>query len=139
MKPFYAVLVLLVASSVTALAEPKTFRNEGLKTLTVVTLDVEKNKVTGTFATAEYGEEPAEKYRFSGEVIPTPKGKQGVYMRVRFEGTVPYSLPPRVKTIEWFLKIVEHRAHLFIPMQERSYERKTPKWIVSNVEFISEE
>ena len=139
MKQIHAVLVLLVASSVTALAEPKTFRNEGLKTLTVVTLDVEKNKVTGTFAAAEYGEVPAEQYRFSGEVIPTREGKQGVYMRIKFEGTVPYSLPPGVKTIEWFLKIVEHRAHLFIPMQERSYEGKTPKWIVSNVEFVPEE
>jgi hypothetical protein len=30
---------------------------------------------------------------------------------------------------------VNHRAHLFIPMWERSYTKKTPKWIVSDVEF----
>jgi hypothetical protein len=137
MNRFVAVLILIITSGITASAEPKTFRNEGLKLSTVVVLDVQKHRVTGTFAASEYGEEAEQKYPFTGEVIATKKDKHGVYMRIRFDGTVPYSPPPRSKTIEWFLKIVNHRAHLFIPMQERSYEGKTPKWIVSDVEFIS--
>ena len=34
---------------------------------------------------------------------------------------------------------MNHRAHLFIPMWERSYTKKTPKWIVSDVEFIPDD
>ena len=131
-------VALWLLSTLPLAAEPKTFRNEGLKTLTVVTLDVQKDKVSGTFASAEYGEDP-ERHHFTGEIIPTPKGKKGVYMRIKFEDTVPYSVPPGVSRIEWFLKIVDHRAHLFIPMQERSYEGKIPKWIVSDVEFVPRE
>jgi len=128
--------VILLVSVLSLAAEPKTFQNEGLKTVTIVTLDVQKSKVSGTFASAEYGEKPEAQHHFAGKIIPTPKGKKGVFMRIQFEGAVPYSAPPDVKTIDWFLKIVDHRAHLFIPMQERSYEGKTPKWIVSDVEFV---
>jgi hypothetical protein len=56
-------------------------------------------------------------------------------MVVRFEGPAPYDPPPGTKVLRWYLRIVEHQAHLFIPMQERSYTGKSPKWVVSEVEF----
>jgi hypothetical protein len=130
------VVAFLLSSAFAVSAEPKTFRNGGLKNETVVTLDVRGKKVTGTFASSEYDEKTAAKHSFSGEIVPTPKGKSGVYLQIRFEGDVPYSPPREAKVLEWYLKIVDHRAHLFIPMQERSYEAKAPKWIVSNVEFL---
>lgn len=128
-------LGLFLATALSVLAEPKTFRNEGLKNEIVVRLDVQGKKVSGTYASAEYGEEAVPR-AFSGEVVPAPKGKRGVYMQVRFEDDIPYSPPPDAKVLRWYLKIVDHRAHLFIPMQERSYTGKTPKWVVSDVEFL---
>ena len=116
-------------------AEPKTFRNEGLRNGILVRLDVQGKKVSGTFASDEYGDTSVP-HVFIGEVIATPKGKRGVHMRIRFEGNIPYSVPPEVKELLWYLKIVDHKAHLFIPMQERSYAGKTPKWVVSDVEFL---
>jgi hypothetical protein len=44
-------------------------------------------------------------------------------------------MPPKARTLIWFLKIVNHRAHLFVPMQERSYEGDIPRWVVSDVEL----
>ena len=52
-----------------------------------------------------------------------------------FAGDPPYTVPPKTKTLIWHLKIVNHRAHLFIPMQERSYESKTPRYIVVDEEL----
>jgi hypothetical protein len=132
-------LLLLFASAFTVSAEPKAFRNEGLKNETLVTLEVQGKKVTGIFVSSEYDEGSATKHVFSGEIVPTPKGKHGVYMHIRFEGDVPYSPPSDATVLQWYLKIVDHRAHLFIPMQERSYEAKTPRWIVSDVEFLPAE
>ena len=129
-------LSLVLVGRFAGLAETTTFRNEGLKNETVVTLSVDGKKVNGSFLSSEYGEEPAVEHRFTGEIIPTPNGKRGVYMRIRFTGEVPYSAPPATKVLKWYLRIVDHRAHLFIPMQERSYEERTPKWIVSDVEFV---
>jgi hypothetical protein len=130
--------MLSLALVLAAEAEPKTFRNEGLKTEIVVTLDVQGEKVTGTWASSEYGDNPSPTQSFSGEVIPTPKGKTGVYMHVRFPDKPPYDPPPGIKVLRWYLRIVNHSAHLFIPMQERSYEGKNPKWVVSDVEFLPE-
>jgi hypothetical protein len=129
---------LLVAWAFTAVAETTTFKNEGLKNEAVVRLTVEGKKVNGTFASSEYGEEPATQQRFTGQIIPTPRDKHGVYMQIRFDGDIPYSAPLGTKVLEWYLKIVDHRAHLFIPMQERSYEAKTPKWIISDVDLVPE-
>lgn len=130
-----AATVFLIAS-LTVLADPTTFRNEGLKIETVVRLNVEGKKVSGTYESSEYDEEPRVSYRFSGRIIPAPKEKGGVYMHIKFDGSpVPYPAPPGIKSLLWHLKIVDHRVHLFIPMQERSYDGKTPKWVVSEVEF----
>ena len=76
---------------------------------------------------------------FTGEVVPAPKGKSGVYMEIHFSGKVPYSPPPKAKALRWSLRIVNHRAHLFIPMEEQDYTGKTPKWVVSDVEFAPED
>jgi hypothetical protein len=127
---------LLLASVLAVSAETKTFRNEGLKNETIVTLDIQGKTVTGTFVSSEYTEETTTKHVFSGEIVPNPKGDRGVCMRIRFDRDVPYSAPPGAKVLRWYLKIVDYQAHLFIPMQERSYESKTSKWIVSEVEFL---
>lgn len=103
----------------------------------MITLDVQDKRVTGTFESSKYGEN-AVKETFTGEVIPTPEGKSGVYMEIHFPGKVPYSPPSHAKSLRWSLRIVNHRAHLFVPMWERSYEGKTPKWVVSDVEFTPE-
>ena len=100
----------------------------------MITLDVEGKRVTGTFESSQYGEN-AVREKFKGEVVPTPKEKSGVYMEIHFSRKVPYSASPQAKGLRWSLRIVNHRAHLFIPMWERSYTKKTPKWIVSDVEF----
>ena len=105
---------------------------------TIVTVDVQGERVTGTFRSSEY-DENAETKTFTGEVVPTPKGKRGVYMEIHFSGTVPYSPPPQAKTLRWNLRIVNHRAHLFIPMEEGDYTGKTPKLVVSDVEFMPED
>ena len=137
MKLAFAFAILL-ATGLRVSAKPTTFKNSGLKTETVIILDVQGKGVTGTFETSEYGEN-AVRERFTGEVVPTPKGKSGVYMEIHFAGKVPYSPPPQAKALRWSLRIVNHRAHLFIPMEERSYTGKTPKWVVSDVEFAPED
>lgn len=129
---------ILLATGLCASAKPTTFKNSGLKIETVIMLDVQGKHVTGTFESSEYGEN-AITQTFTGEVVPTPKGKSGVYMEIHFSGKVPYSSPPQAKGLHWTLKIVNHRTHLFIPMEERSYTGKTPKWVVSDVEFASED
>jgi len=131
-------LAILLATGLCVSAKPTTFKNSGLKTETVITLDVQGKRVTGTFESSEYGEN-AVKEMFTGEVVPTPKGESGVYMEIHFSGKVPYSPPPQANVLRWSLRIVNHRAHLFIPMEERSYEGKTPKWVVSDVEFAPED
>jgi hypothetical protein len=116
------------------LAAPITFKNEGLKDVIVVVLDVKEKTATGTFASHEY-DAASRETPFTGKVIATPKGKTGVYLEIHFAGDPPYNIPPKSKTLIWFLKIVDHRAHLFIPMQERNYESKTPHWVVDDVEL----
>ena len=129
---------ILLATGLCVSAKPTTFKNSGLKTETVITLDVQGKRVTGTFESSNYGENAVTE-TFTGEVVLTPKGKSGVYMEIRFPGKLPYSLPPQAKTLRWNLRIVNHRAHLFIPMEEQSYTGKTPKWVVSDVEFAPED
>jgi hypothetical protein len=137
MKLVFAFAILL-ATGLCVSAKPTTFKNSGLKTETVITLDVIGKRVTGTFASSEY-DENAVRDAFTGEVVPAPKGKSGVYMEIHFSGKVPYSPPPKAKALRWSLRIVNHRAHLFIPMEEQDYTGKTPKWVVSDVEFAPED
>ena len=136
MKLAFAVPIPL-ATVLYVSAKPTTFKNSGLKTETVITLDLQGKRVTGTFESSEYGENSVTQ-AFTGEVIPTPKGKSRVYMKINFSGKVPYSLPPKAKALSSSLRIVNHRAHLFIPMEERSDTGKTPKLVVSDGEFVRE-
>lgn len=131
---FLVAVVLALFSGSYALAKPTTFRNGGLKNEIVVELDVVGSDARGTFNSHPYDEDGV-KVPFTGNVIPTPKGKSGVYLEIKFASAPPYDVPPDAKTLIWRLKIVNHRAHLFIPMQQRSYEGKTPKWIVADVEL----
>src|SRR5215467_10092565 len=137
MKRAFA-FAILVATGVCVSAKPTTFKNSGLKTETVITLDVKGKRITGTFESSEYGENAVTE-TFTGKVVPTPQGKSGVYMEIHFSGKVLYSPPPQAKTLRWSLRIVNHRAHLFIPMWEQDYTGKTPKWVVSDVEFEPED
>ena len=133
MKFVFAFLILLF-TGLRVSAEPTTFKNSGLKVETVIVLNVHGKAVTGSFESSEYGDN-AIKETFTGKVIPASTGKSGVYMEIHFSGKVPYSPPAEAKVLRWSLRIVKHRAHLFIPMTEQSYTRKTPKWVVSDVEF----
>jgi hypothetical protein len=130
------VVALLVPAEL-SFASPTTFKNEGLKVETIVVLDVTGKAAKGTFRSHEYDadEGGGAGVPFTGKVVPTPKGKTGIYLEIQFAGTPPYNVPPKAKTLVWFLKIVKRRAHLFIPMEERSYEGDTPRWIVSDVEL----
>lgn len=125
--------LLFLAGSLSA--APTTFRNAGLKNETIITLEVTGGTATGTFVSYEYGEDIGPATPFTGKVIPTPKGKRGVHLEINFAGAPPYSAPPDAKSLIWHLKIVKGRAHLFVPMQQRSYESAPPKWIVTDVEF----
>ena len=118
-----------------ALAAPTTFENKGLKWVIVVALDVNGETATGNYKTHEYDPDSAGPGTpFKGKVIPTPKGKEGIYLEIKFDGKVPYTAPPGAKKLIWHLTIVDHRVHLFIPMQERSYEGNT-HWVVDDVEL----
>jgi len=76
---FAFVLAILLSTELCIFAKPTTFKNSGIKAETVITRDVQGNRVTGAFESSEYGENAVEQ-TFTGEVVPTPKGKIGVYM-----------------------------------------------------------
>jgi hypothetical protein len=125
----------LLSTSVNVFAEATTFRNGGLKNETIVTLDVKGKRASGTFVSYEYGDDIPPATPFTGKVIPTPKGRRGVFLEISFAGQSPYAAPPGAKALIWNLKIVKGRAHLFIPMHQQSYESTPPKWVVADVEF----
>ena len=120
-------------------AEPTTYRNGGLKNETIVTLEVKGKAATGTFVTYEYGEEIPAATPFTGKVIPTPKGKRGVFLEISFAGAPPYAAPPEAKSLTWYLKTVNRRSHLFVPMHQRSYDTTPPKWVVADVKLEPDE
>lgn len=132
-----ACAVLLTAA--TAFAEATTFRNGGLKNESIVTLEVKGKTATGTFVSYEYGAEIPPATPFTGKVIPTPKGKRGIYLEIRFQAQPPYAAPPEAKSLVWYLKTGNRRSHLFIPMHQQSYESTPPKWVVADVEFEPDE
>jgi hypothetical protein len=55
MKLAFAVAILL-ATGLCVSAKPTTFKNSGLKTETVITLDLQGKRATGAFESSEYGE-----------------------------------------------------------------------------------
>ena len=133
-----AICAFLFAGS-TVFGEATTFRNGGLKNESIVTLEVKGKTATGTFVSYEYGEEIPPPTPFTGKVIPAPKGKRGVYLEIKFAAQPPYAAPPEAKSLVWYLKIVNRRQHLFIPMHQQSYESTPAKWVVADVEFEPDE
>jgi hypothetical protein len=138
-------LFSLLASAALVQAEPVTFVSGGLKEELVVELEVTGKKATGNFRKSEYDRESAMPVNFTGTVVPTPKGRTGVFLEITFDpkklegAKAPYNAPPKVDKLVWQLRIVKGRTHLFIPMQMRSYEGKTPKWIVDDWELAPED
>ena len=129
-----AICTLLCAGA-NVLAEPTTYRNGGLKNETIVTLDVKGKTASGTFVTYEYGDEIPPSTPFTGKVVLTPEGKRGIFLEISFAGAPPYSTPSEAKSLLWHLKTVKGQTHLFIPMQQRSYDTTPPKWVVADVEL----
>lgn len=128
-------LAAVFTNTTSALAEPTTFRNGGLKNETIVTLEVKGKTATGTFVSYEYGENIPPATPFTGKVVATPKGKRGTYLEITFAGKAPYATPPEAKALIWHLKTVKGASRLFIPMHQQSYESTPPKWIVADVEL----
>jgi hypothetical protein len=123
-------------------AETPCFRIEGLKHVETVHLDVTGSRASGDYLVDEYGQN-AKRFRFSGNVIPTPAGKNGVYLAITFnkedldEGQqAPYQLPPGTQQIVWVLRIVDHRAHLFISINERIYDTVPAHYAVAELEYL---
>jgi hypothetical protein len=140
----FAFLAIFFASAAFAVAEPVIFVSGGLKEELVVELDVTGKLASGNFRKSEYERERAVPMNFTGKVVPTPKGKTGVFLKITFDPKklqgekAPYNAPPKVDSLVWQLRIVQGRAHLFIPMQMRSYEGKT-RWIVADCELKPED
>jgi hypothetical protein len=119
-------------------AKETTFVNHGLSMDTIVVLDVSGKTAKGTFRSeANNTDEKHGPVSFAGKVIPTPKGKRGVYLEIQFTGEPPYDTRDLLP-LTWRLKIVDHRAHLFIPVHQRNYEGRTPRWEVSEMELEPE-
>jgi hypothetical protein len=111
-----------------ALAKETTFANHGLSMDTYVVLDVSGKTAKGTFrSAANNSDEKHGPTAFTGKVIATPKGKKGIYLEIHFDGEAPYNTK-NLLPLTWHLKIVDHRAHLFIPVHQRNYEGRTPRW-----------
>ena len=135
--PVAAALALLLAS-MSVLAKPTTFESHNVRYQWSVTLDVSGKIAKGTFIVDDTTADDAERrttVAFTGKVIPTPKGKKGVYLEMQFAEEPPYNNPRPGKRIIWYLKIVQGRAHLFIPMQVQNEETRPYSWIVADIEF----
>ena len=122
-----------------AFAKETTFVNHGLSMDTTVVLDVTGKTAKGTFSSkANNSDETHGPTAFTGKVIPTPKGKKGIYLQIKFAAEAPYDTR-NLEPLTWRLKIVDHRAHLFIPVHQRNYEGRTPRWEVSDMELEPDE
>ena len=129
-----AIAVFLLATGA-AFAKETTFVNNGLSMDTIVVLDVTGKIAKGTFSSkANNRDEAHGPTAFTGKVIATPKGKKGIYLQIKFDGEAPYDTRDLLP-LTWHLKIVDHRAHLFIPVHQRNYEGRTPRWEVSDMEL----
>ncbi|MEY2565201.1 MAG: hypothetical protein QOH88_3394 [Verrucomicrobiota bacterium] len=128
-----AIAFFFVATTV--FAKQTLFKNAGLSQEIIVALDVTEKSASGTYGSHEYGEAAEPARRFTGRVIPPPAGEKGVYLEIHFAGAIPYQAPPGTTWPIWHLKMVNHRAHLFIPMTQKSYEGNTPTWVAAEVEL----
>jgi hypothetical protein len=132
------VLLSLFLASSTVLAKPTKFFCGGLSYDWSVTLDVSGKTAQGTYSCFDNrggNQDPAPDIPFTGKVIPTPKGKRGIYLEVKFAGETPYDVKPKKAPLIWHLKIVDHRAHLFIPMVLRNFETVPAKFEMMDLEL----
>jgi hypothetical protein len=129
------VLVALFFGNTDLFAKQTLFKNAGLSQEIIVALDVTEKSASGTFGSHEYGEAAEPARRFTGRVIPPPEGERGVYLEIHFAGAIPYQAPAGTTWPIWHLKMVNHRAHLFIPMRQKSYEDESPTSVVADVEL----
>jgi len=111
---------ILLATGLCVSASPTTFKNSGLKTETVITLDVEGKRVTGTFESSEYGENGVRE-KFKGEVVPTPKG---ALQRIASSERLALESEDRESSRTSLYSHVGAELH-----------QEDAKWIVSDVEF----
>lgn len=117
-------------------AKPTDFACHGLSYSWFVTLDVSGKTAKGTYRRSDNRSDEAQgPVLFTGKVIPTPKGKRGVYLEIKFAGETPYQMPAKKGPLIWNLKIVDHRAHLFIPMVLRNFETTPAKFELMELEL----
>lgn len=134
-KSLKIVIALFFLATGVAFGKETTFVNHGLSMDTTVVLDVTGKTEKGTFASkANNTDEAHGPAAFTGKVIKTPKGKKGIYLQIEFAGEAPYDTRDLLP-LTWRLKIVDHRAHLFIPVHQRNYEGRTPRWEVPEMEL----
>jgi hypothetical protein len=118
------------------LAKPTDFECHGLSYSWFVTLEVSGKTAKGTYRRYDNRvDETQGPVPFTGKVIPTPKGKRGVYLQVQFAGETPYQMPDKKTPLIWRLKIVDRRAHLFIPMVLRNFESVPAKFELTDLEL----
>ena len=131
------IVIALVALFFTTdlFAKQTLFKNAGLSQEIIVALDVTEKTASGTYGAHEYGEAAEPARRFTGRVIPPPEGEHGVYLEIHFAGAIPYRAPAGTTWPIWHLKMVNHRAHLFIPMRQKSYEGEAATGGVADVEL----
>ena len=136
----HLLLVVLLFISDTLFAKPTNFACHGLKYDWYVTLDVSGKTASGTYKEDDNGvEERGPAIPFTGKVIPTPKGKRGVYLEIKFAGETPYQIRPKTAPLIWHLKIADHRAHLFIPMVLRNFETVPATFEMTDLELEPED
>jgi hypothetical protein len=130
----------LVLASSSLLAKPTNFESHGLSYSWFVTLDVSGKTAKGTYRRYDNTvDKTLGPVPFTGKVIPTPKGKRGVYLEIKFAGETPYDIKPKNAPLIWRLKIVDHRAHLFIPMVLRNFEAVPAKFEMMDLELEPDE
>lgn len=130
------VLLSLVLASGTVLAKPTNFFCGGLSYDWTVTLDVTGKTAQGTYKRFDNRvNETVGPVSFTGKVVPPPKGKNGVYLEIKFASETPYDIKPKTAPLIWRLKIVDHRAHLFIPMVLRNFETVPAKFEMMDLEL----
>jgi hypothetical protein len=130
------VLVFLFLASSPLLAKPAKFFCGGLSYDWSVTLDVSGKTAQGDYRCYDNRvDQTVGPVPFTGRVIPTPKGKRGVYLEIKFPGETPYQMPAKKTPLIWHLKIVDHRAHLFIPMVLRNFETVPAKFELMDLEL----
>jgi hypothetical protein len=105
------VFCFIFAVSAVSAQVDQCFKNQGLKELHVVSFSLTGNKLKGTFEVTGDESETAETIEFSGI-------KSGNLLTIKFQGKVPYELPPRTKKIVWTLT----KTSLKIPTFGKDYQ-----------------